>query len=369
MKLAKSTLFMWIELQREFYLVCCVLTLFCTGLMLKYEKSFEESAHYLSLANLALMLTPLISYVQLKFNIHAPLISQIANCCILLFCAFTYLFYCSKTPPRVKDLALHCTPFVFFLSVKVIGFHTQTELMYIIYFGLMFSYVTSIWQHAPKSSSNPLKRSKLLLITITYLVALNGLVAVSYLSQSSWTYPLWSLLNISICCYLMTFSFYAAYRINQVSKQNPQSRTKHIITEDFGTQSYYSEDVIVKQRAFQLSDSVAKDCIEKMHHLLKKEQLFLDNQLTLGQLAIRLDITQHQASELLNEHMHTSFYTLLNEHRVKHACQLLMHSKNKASITQIALDSGFNNKSSFYNEFKKQLGTTPNKWRLARQEH
>ncbi|KZN67463.1 hypothetical protein N478_01565 [Pseudoalteromonas luteoviolacea S4060-1] len=358
---------MWIELQREFYLVCCVLTLFCAGLMFKYERSFNESAHYLSLANLALMLIPLISYVQLKFYINAPLISQIANCCILLFCAFTYLFYCSSTSPRARDVLVHCTPFVFFLTVKVMDFHTQTELMYIIYFGLMFSYVTCIWQSATRTTENSLKCSKLLVLTITYLIALNGSVAISFLSQSSWTYPLWSLLNVSICLYLMTFSFYAAYRIKQGSTQSPQPHLKHIDTEELDTQEHSLKALKAKQRTIQLSDSVAQDCIAKLDHLLQNEQLFLDSQLTLGQLATRLGITQHQASELLNEHMHTSFYNLLNEHRVQHACQLLKHTKNKASITQIALDSGFNNKSSFYNEFKKQLGTTPSKWRTTQQ--
>ncbi|KZN55814.1 hypothetical protein N482_04890 [Pseudoalteromonas luteoviolacea NCIMB 1942] len=246
-------------------------------------------------------------------------------------------------------------------------FHTQTELMYIIYFGLMFSYVTCIWRPATRTTENSLKCSKLLILTITYLIALNGSVAISFLSQSSWTYPLWSLLNISICLYLMTFSFYAAYRIKQVSNQSLQPHLKHIDTEELDTQGHNSKDLQAKQRAIQLSDSVAQDCIATLHHLLQKEQLFLDNQLTLGQLATRLSLTQHQASELLNEHMHTSFYNLLNEHRVKHACQLLKHTTGKASVTQIALDSGFNNKSSFYNEFKKQLGTTPSKWRITQQ--
>ncbi|MCF2856965.1 helix-turn-helix domain-containing protein [Pseudoalteromonas sp. SMS1] len=164
----------------------------------------------------------------------------------------------------------------------------------------------------------------------------------------------------------MTFSFYAAYRLKQVTKP-PQLHIQNTVIKKSDPQNSHSKDVNFKQRTIQLSDSVAQDCIAKLHHLLQKEHLFLDNQLTLGQLATRLDLTQHQTSELLNEHMQTSFYNLLNEHRIQHACQLLKHATNKTSITQIALESGFNNKSSFYNEFKKQLGTTPSQWRITQQ--
>lgn len=335
---------MWLELQQEFYLVSCLLTLFCAGKMQRYERSFHTRLPFLTLANCVLLLIPFTSYLQIKFNIHAPLLSQIANNCIMLFCGLTYLFYRYDAIPKLNTILLHCTPFFAFLIVKLADFHTQTALMYVIYFGLMFSYVTAIWHSHKAAKMTILTSSKLLLYWVIFVIALNGGVAIAFLSNSPLTYPLWLILNISVCIYLMACSFTAVYRIQQ---------------------TYLAESVItpISEKQLQLSSSVAQSCIDELKQLLEKEQVFLDNRLTLAQLADQLGLTQHQTSELLNEHMNISFYTLLNEHRINFACELLKKSTEKENITQIALDSGFNNKSSFYMAFKKQLGTTPSKWR------
>ncbi|AOT08640.1 helix-turn-helix domain-containing protein [Pseudoalteromonas luteoviolacea] len=335
---------MWLELQQEFYLVSCLLTLFCVGKMQKYERSFNTRLPFLTLANCVLLLIPFTSYLQIKFNIHAPLLSQIANNCIVLFCGLTYLFYRYDVTPKLKTVLLHCTPFIAFLIVKLANFHTQAALMYVIYFGLMFSYVTAIWHSHRAAKVATLKSSQLLLGWVVCVITLNGGVAIAFLSNSPLTYPLWLILNISVCIYLLACSFTSVYRIKQA----------HLAD---------SVDRPISEKQLQLSPSIAQSCIDELKQLLEKKQVFLDNQLTLAQLAQQLGLTQHQTSELLNEHMNKSFYTLLNEHRIHFACELLKQSTTRDNITQIALDSGFNNKSSFYMEFKKQLGTTPSKWR------
>ncbi|KZN45369.1 helix-turn-helix domain-containing protein [Pseudoalteromonas luteoviolacea] len=335
---------MWLELQQEFYLVSCLLTLFCAGQMQRFECSFITRLPFLTLANCALLLIPFTSYLQIKFNIHTPLLSQLANNCILLFCGLAYLFYRYDVTPKLNTILLHCTPFFAFLIVKLADFHTQTALMYVVYFGLMFSYITAIWHSQSVENAKTLKKSKLLLYWVVFVVALNGGVAIAFLSKSPLTYPLWLLLNTSVCVYLLACSFTAVYRIKQT----------HLA----GTVS-----APISEKQLQLSPSIAQSCIDELKELLEEEQVFLDNQLTLAQLADQLGLTQHQTSELLNEHMNKSFYTLLNEHRIHFACELLKKSTTRDNITQIALDSGFNNKSSFYTEFKKQLGTTPSKWR------
>ncbi|MBQ4835832.1 helix-turn-helix domain-containing protein [Pseudoalteromonas luteoviolacea] len=335
---------MWLELQQEFYLVSCLIALFCVGMMLRYEQSFDKGMYFLTSANLVLMLIPFTSYIQLKFNIHSVLISQIANNCMLLFCGLCFLFYRFDAKPKLATVLLHCVPFSIFLIVKVVGIHTQAQLMHTIYFGLMFSYVTAMWQSRSTKSATLLKQNKWLFTWVVFVVSLNGGVAVAYLSSSVWLYPLWLSLNITVCLYLLTFSFAAAYRIQQ-------------------TQYIQVQEVESTKKQLQLSPSLVQSCRHDLKRLLEQEHIFLDNQLTLKQLAELLGLSQHQTSELLNEHMNKSFYALLNEYRISFACQLLKQTTSRDNITQIALDSGFNNKSSFYIEFKKQLGTTPTKWR------
>ncbi len=75
-----------------------------------------------------------------------------------------------------------------------------------------------------------------------------------------------------------------------------------------------------------------------------------------------LDISQHQLSEILNNSLGKSFTDYINIARIEESRQLLIH-KRDASILEIAFESGFNSKSSFYNAFKKFTGKTPGEYK------
>ena len=60
--------------------------------------------------------------------------------------------------------------------------------------------------------------------------------------------------------------------------------------------------------------------------------------------------------------MHTTFFDFVNQKRVI-AAQQLIENKPSASLLEIAFDSGFNNKTSFVNAFKKYAGMTPSAFR------
>ncbi|WP_162843253.1 helix-turn-helix domain-containing protein [Ichthyenterobacterium magnum] len=90
---------------------------------------------------------------------------------------------------------------------------------------------------------------------------------------------------------------------------------------------------------------------------------FLDNNLTLPQLAKSIKLTPHQLSFALNTHLKTTFYDFVNTYRVKYAAQLLESGEHlKLSIFGVAQVSGFKSKASFYSFFKKQFNTTPSKF-------
>lgn len=105
----------------------------------------------------------------------------------------------------------------------------------------------------------------------------------------------------------------------------------------------------------------------KMDSLMKEEQLFCDEDLSQERLAGLLDIKRHQLSELLRVVYGTNFYAYINSNRVACARDLLI-SEPERSILSVALASGFNSKSTFNSEFKKQTGMTPGEFRKSRSE-
>lgn len=54
---------------------------------------------------------------------------------------------------------------------------------------------------------------------------------------------------------------------------------------------------------------------------------------------------------------HKTFHDFLTEIRISHACRALI--ENRLSIEMICFESGFNNLSNFYRQFKRTKGVTP----------
>ncbi|WP_348740587.1 AraC family transcriptional regulator [Tenacibaculum sp. 190524A05c] len=91
---------------------------------------------------------------------------------------------------------------------------------------------------------------------------------------------------------------------------------------------------------------------------------FLDNLLSLETLANELRVSTSQLSKLINEQSSKNFNQLINEYRIEYSKDLLQNNDyDQYTITSIALESGFNSKSTFYTAFKKHTGVTPTQFR------
>ena len=94
--------------------------------------------------------------------------------------------------------------------------------------------------------------------------------------------------------------------------------------------------------------------------------------LTLPELAQRLNISPCHLSQIINESFHQHFSDFLNKYRIEESKSILQKNEQRWNISEIALESGFNSKSTFNSAFKKHTGMTPkefkNKMMLAAAE-
>jgi AraC-like DNA-binding protein len=95
---------------------------------------------------------------------------------------------------------------------------------------------------------------------------------------------------------------------------------------------------------------------------LEKEKLFKDENLTLSLLADELALTSHQLSEFINQEMGKNFAALVNEYRIREACELLVKEPER-SILDIAYEAGFRSKTSFHRSFLKRIRLPPSEYR------
>ena len=112
-----------------------------------------------------------------------------------------------------------------------------------------------------------------------------------------------------------------------------------------------------------LDAETATQIAELVNNYLKNEQGYLNDKLTLPLLSDAIGLKPHQVSQVINQHMNTSFYHLINHHRVAHAVGYLSDESLSWSLERIALESGFSNRVTFNNAFKNEQACTPSQYR------
>jgi len=121
------------------------------------------------------------------------------------------------------------------------------------------------------------------------------------------------------------------------------------------------------KRSYQKSSLKSKQAQEYLRQLLEKmetDELFLNEDLKLTDLATEMGISTHHLSQVLNEYLQRNFADFINSYRVKKAQELLANpGYNQHTILSIAYDAGFKNKASFNAAFKKHSGQTPSQFR------
>jgi len=124
-----------------------------------------------------------------------------------------------------------------------------------------------------------------------------------------------------------------------------------------------------KQSADQryANSALTKDAMDRISAKLRKamavDQLYLNPNLSLWILARHIGVSENYISQVLNEVIGQNFFDFVNSYRIEAAKISL--SSGEATILAIALDAGFNSRSSFYKAFRKVTGQTPTAYRLA----
>ncbi len=122
-----------------------------------------------------------------------------------------------------------------------------------------------------------------------------------------------------------------------------------------GEREKYADKKIAQEQATALT--------ERLHQLIKEQQLYKNPDLKLHDLAKKINISSHQLSQLLNDNLGKSFATYINEYRIDEACELIKNNKG-IKLEEIGYEVGFNSKSTFYAAFKKHKNSTPNLYKV-----
>lgn len=111
-----------------------------------------------------------------------------------------------------------------------------------------------------------------------------------------------------------------------------------------------------------LDDSKTHDpaVCEKIRSEMVAEKYYLNQDLTISELASKMVISARLISSCINQSFGFNFSEWVNNYRVDEAMAMLESDKHKhLTIEGIGLDAGFKSRSAMYSAFKKKTGQSP----------
>lgn len=134
--------------------------------------------------------------------------------------------------------------------------------------------------------------------------------------------------------------------------------------EDILPENYDELNSDSKYKKSGLTSEKADEYLERLSNAVERDELYRKSELTLNDLAIRIDISTHNLSEVINTKLNLNFFEFINRFRVEAIKNdLIDPQKAHYKILSLAYDAGFNSKTSFNTIFKKQTKMTPSEYR------
>ncbi len=129
------------------------------------------------------------------------------------------------------------------------------------------------------------------------------------------------------------------------------------------------EKVETSDKAYERSGLSAEDEVALMNRIdlyVKDTKAYIDSDLTIYKLGKFLEVPHYHITQTINRVEGKNFYTYINEQRIAEVKLRLEDDRaDRFTLLALALDCGFNSKTTFNTVFKKLEGKTPSQYKAG----
>ena len=123
--------------------------------------------------------------------------------------------------------------------------------------------------------------------------------------------------------------------------------------------------MIHKEKNLILSNEVLDQYHQKLESIIKSKSLYLRPKLCLDDLSIETGIPIKYVEQVLSKKLNSTFFEFISKYKIGRAKRLLTKiDDDHFSISNIAIESGFNTDDSFVALFKKHTNMSPENYRI-----
>jgi AraC-like DNA-binding protein len=264
----------------------------------------------------------------------------------------TEFFFFYSVEQQLSAVSWQVSHYAIYFKVILVSYILSGIVYPIISYSLLGKYNEMIKENFTFEESISLNWLKYCIIGIGVIYLIIAFITVLRLGFGI-TYDLNA--DIIVCLFLILFILCLGYF--GIRQQGIFSETVNndIVITDSKTSGEYMKSGLKEEDALQYHQNLLK--------LMETSKPYLEPKLTLSNLADELDTSVNHLSQVINQHEEKNFFDFVNSYRVEEfKVRAVDPANSNYSILAIALDSGFNSKSSFNQVFKKIAGKTPSQY-------
>lgn len=263
------------------------------------------------------------------------------------FYAFILIELCRPGHLTYKTMALHEAPFIL---LPVLLWITRIEIFYdiLVCWSAVYGLYYAVWTMMTIPKYHKMLRER---FSYDDNINLNWLRTI--LGSFFIILTLWVIDSLMI-------NFYLEY----VYMIGTMIIWMFILSFIYSHESVISELAVAKVPSDEPAAEVTAETDEigiRIEQLMLAERAYLVPTLKISDVARQIGSNRTYVSNWFNRNRQSTFFSYVNQLRIKHACRLL--NTTDMPLEAIAQVSGFNSKSSFYRIFKNLKCCTPNEYR------
>jgi AraC-like DNA-binding protein len=243
----------------------------------------------------------------------------------------------------------------------------------VIYIGLVIQIIQKHQQRLELNFSYTekinLRWLKIISVCLSVIYALKFLAVLAvYFSEDSLLFKTNGISDLAVITFVYVIAFYGLKQPDIFAKWNTNSNSNSpeiLVENQIQTKT---DDVIItsKYKDSNLSVEESQQVLVDLRNYMENQKPYLQNQLTIKDVAEAIQVPEKYVSQVINEALGLNFFNFINEYRVNEVKKRIVSPEyNHLSLLGIALDCGFNSKSSFNGVFKKQTGETPSSYKAG----
>ena len=123
--------------------------------------------------------------------------------------------------------------------------------------------------------------------------------------------------------------------------------------------------MIQKSKKLILSDKELDQYHQKLEYVIESKSLYQRPKLCLDDLSIETGIPVEYVKQVISEKLNSTFFEFISKYKIRRAKRLLTKiDDDHFSLSNVAIESGFNTDESFIVLFKKYTNMSPENYRI-----